>query len=197
MKFPKWKKNLITPFNLHLIGAVAILILNLVLGIRLAFAWQTAQGKPEEQLNAQRAELKTLNLENAPLRGLDTKIAKASKAIEAFYGKRIPPNESTFLAELGDLSVKNHVRLTRVAYTQVPAIPSLVKIRMDASLSGDYPAIMGFINGIERDKIFFVIDTLTLNGQQGGLVNLRLRLSTFLPPSAAAGIPTEAQEDEK
>jgi type IV pilus assembly protein PilO len=83
-----------------------------------------------------------------------------------------------------------------VQYTQVPAITSLVEIRMDASLSGDYPSIMQFINGIERDKTFFVINVLTLNGQQGGLVNLRMRLSTFLPPSAAVGIPTEEQEEE-
>jgi hypothetical protein len=195
MKMPVWK-NLFTPFNLHLAGVIAILILDIALGIRLAFAWHTAQGKPEEQMNAQRAELKTLNLENAPLRGLDTKIVKARKAIESFYGKRIPPNESTFVGELGSLAVDNHVRLSRVQYTQVPAITSLVEIRMDASLSGDYPSIMQFINGIERDKTFFVINVLTLNGQQGGLVNLRMRLSTFLPPSAAVGIPTEEQEEE-
>ncbi len=186
MTASEWQKKYLSPLNLHLAGLVAFLILDLVLGIRLALAWHVAQGRPEEQLDAQRAENKTLNLENAPLRGLDTKIVKSRKAIDEFYAKRIPPNYSAFTAELGDLAVKNHVRLSTVSYTPAPAISSLTEVRMDASLIGDYSSIMQFINGIERDKIFFVIDTLTLNGQQGGMVNLRLRLSTYLLPSAAA-----------
>ena len=51
---------------------------------------------------------------------------------------------------------------------------------MDASLSGEYAPMMHFINGLERSKTFFLINGLTLTGQQGGLVNLRLRLNTYL-----------------
>jgi type IV pilus assembly protein PilO len=51
---------------------------------------------------------------------------------------------------------------------------------MDASLSGEYAPLMHFINGLERSKTFFLINGLTLTGQQGGLVNLRLRLNTYL-----------------
>jgi hypothetical protein len=45
---------------------------------------------------------------------------------------------------------------------------------------------MHFINGIERDKdhVFFIINGVTLNGQQGGLVNLRLRMTTYLRAGA-------------
>ena len=42
---------------------------------------------------------------------------------------------------------------------------------------------MHFINGLERSKTFFLITGLTLTGQQGGLVNLRLRLITYLRAS--------------
>lgn len=189
-----WQKRLFTPLNLHLAGLAAFLILNLFLGTRLILAWHTARGGSEEQMSAQRTELKTLNLENAPLRGLEAKIVLSRQAIKTFYDKRIPPSDSAIVAELGDLGVKNRVRLTRVQYTQAPAIPTLVEIRMDASLSGDYPSIMHFINDVERDKTFFVIDALGLSGQQGGMVNLRLRLSTFLPPSAATGIPVAGKE---
>jgi hypothetical protein len=51
---------------------------------------------------------------------------------------------------------------------------------MDASLSGEYAPLMHFINGLERSKSFFLIDGLTLTGEQGGLVNLRLSLTTYL-----------------
>ncbi len=56
---------------------------------------------------------------------------------------------------------------------------------MDASLAGEYAPIMKFINGLERDKLFFLIGGLTLTGQQGGNVNVRLRLITYIHASDA------------
>jgi hypothetical protein len=63
---------------------------------------------------------------------------------------------------------------------------------MDAGISGDYPQIMRFVNALERDQTFFVIRAMSLTGQQGGLVNLRLRVSTWLRPAdaAASGLPS-------
>jgi hypothetical protein len=37
-----------------------------------------------------------------------------------------------------------------------------------------------FLNALERDKQFFLIDGVGLTGQQSGTVNLRLRLTTYL-----------------
>ncbi len=52
---------------------------------------------------------------------------------------------------------------------------------------------MHFINDIERDKnhVFFIIDGLTFTGQQGGMVNLRLRLSTYLQAGASDRPPAD------
>lgn len=191
MKTEDLKKQLSSPLNLHLAGVVALALVNIVLGVQVGLAWRKAKGQPEEQLANQRMQIKTLNLENAPLRGLDTKIVQSKSSIDAFYNKRIPANYSSILLALGDLAAKSHVRLSRVQYTQAPAIPTLVEIRMDASVTGEYTSIMQFINGVEREKTFFVIDALTLNGQQGGMVNLRLRLSTYLRPADAAAIAVE------
>ena len=68
---------------------------------------------------------------------------------------------------------------------------------MDAGISGEYPQIMRFVNGLERDQTFFVIRAMALTGQQGGLVNLRLRVSTWLRPAdaAASGLPPTPSRD--
>jgi hypothetical protein len=94
------------------------------------------------------------------------------------------------------------VRLTRVQYTQGDPGPGLTEISMDASISGDYPSIMRFINSLERDPMFFIIRAMALTGQQGGLVNLRLRVSTWLRPadvpSGLSPTPVEAPlQDQK
>ena len=44
----------------------------------------------------------------------------------------------------------------------------LTEISMDAGISGEYPQIMRFVNGLERDQTFFVIRAMALTGQQGG-----------------------------
>ena len=54
---------------------------------------------------------------------------------------------------------------------------------------------MHFVNGLERDKTFFVIRSMAFTGQQGGLVSLRLRVSTWLRPSdVPSGLPPTPSE---
>ncbi len=89
------------------------------------------------------------------------------------------------------MAVTSGVRLSRVQYAQEKPGIELTEISMDAGISGDYPAIMRFINSLERDRTFFIIRGMSLTGQQGGLVNLRLRVSTWLRPAdaEASGLP--------
>ena len=78
----------------------------------------------------------------------------------------------------------------------MPAIAGLAEVRMDASLSGEYAPLMHFINGLERSKTFFLIKGLTLTGQQGGLVNLRLKLDTYLHANDLNQLVPLTQGDE-
>lgn len=186
--------NLATVLNLHLAGLALLVIVNLFLLTRLAIAWHDAHSQRPEVVEQQKLAYKALELQAAPLRGLSGKVELARTDAGKFYEQRIPANYSSIAAELGSLAVKNGVRLTRVQYTQSPAITGLAEIRMDSSLSGEYPGLMRFINGLERDKNFFIISGLTLTGQQGGIVNLRMRVITYLHAADAAAIPVETAE---
>ena len=143
-------------------------------------------------------QLKALELQTAPLRGLDKRVEKTRDEMRAFYDKRIPPNYSSIASRIGELQVQSGVRLTRIQYTQGAPGSDLTEISMDAGISGEYPQIMKFINSLERDQTFFLIRAMSLTGEQGGLVNLRLRLSTWLRPAdaAASGLPATPKEDQ-
>jgi hypothetical protein len=94
---------------------------------------------------------------------------------------------------LGSVAAKNNVKLSRASYAYNPASAGgLTELHIDAGLSGQYSDLMHFINGLESDQdhVFFIIDGVTLNGQQGGLVNLRLRLTTYLR-GGATDLPSE------
>jgi type IV pilus assembly protein PilO len=174
------REKVLNALNLHLLGLGLLFILNLVLGVRLLIAWNTLRDSGPEQLAQQQTAYRTLDLEIRPLRGLPEKVDVARKQADRFYDDRFPGAYSTISAGVGELAAKNNVRLTRVSYVQTPAISGLAEVRLDASLSGEYAPLMHFINGLERSKTFFLINGLTLTGQQGGMVNLRLRLTTYL-----------------
>jgi type IV pilus assembly protein PilO len=181
MNFPNLPRGKFLSFlNLHLLAAALLVGLNLVLAVRLAVAWHTLHESSPQHLDQERSAYRTLQLEMLPLHGLPEKVDQSREQAAAFYAERFPDAYSTISAAMGDLADQEHVRLARLTYTQTPAIPGLAEVRMDASLSGEYAPIMHFINGLERSKTFFLINAITLTGQQGGLVNLRLRVTTYL-----------------
>jgi hypothetical protein len=193
-----WRERLTSPLTWHYAGFAVLLVLFIGLAVRLGMDWAAMNGRSSDALAGKQVELKALDLQTAPLRGLDKRVEDSRSKMEAFYSKRIPPNYSSIAGRIGDLQVKSGVRLSRVQYTQGPPGSDLTEISMDAGISGAYPQIMQFVNSLERDQTFFMIRTMALTGQQGGLVNLRLRVSTWLRPAdaAASGLPPTPEAGE-
>jgi type IV pilus assembly protein PilO len=186
-----WRERLTSPLTWHFAGVAVLAVLTIGLAIRFGLDWAATSGSSTDALAGKQIQLKALDLQTAPLRGLDKKVVEAHKQIAEFYSKRIPPNYSSISTRVGELEIASGVRLSRMQYTQGPPGAELTEITLDAGISGEYPQIMRFVNGLERDKNFFVIRAMSLTGQQGGLVNLKLRVSTWLRPAdaAASGLP--------
>lgn len=189
---PPWTKIRITAQHWHYGVLVLLLMLNLTLAVRLVFAWDRASAGNAARIEQRQAEYRAMKLKTTPLRGLDKKIQQAKLDQQAFYEKRFPATDSEVLTELGALAVKNNVLLARGQYAHRKPQQGLVEMDMEASLSGDYAPIVRFINGLERDRLFFLIDGVALNGQQNGVVSLRMRLTTYLradTANAGAALP--------
>ncbi len=177
----RWTRaSLFTFLNVHFLLAGILALTNLVLLTRLLLAWNTLRTDRPETISEYQANLKVVELQTLPLRGLPAKVQASSNQAARFYDQRMPTNYSSIAAELDSLALKTNVRKTRVQYTQVPAVENLAEVRMDVSMSGEYAPMMRFINGLERDRMFFIINGLTLTGQQGGTVGVRLRLTTYI-----------------
>jgi type IV pilus assembly protein PilO len=189
--------------NFHIAGVVALGLVNLYLLAHMAFAWRAATSQNAAALADQTVQMKTAEIARQPLEGLDEKLAQATKDADKFYKQRLPFANSEVAGELGALTKKQGVKLTRVQYAYAPVMDAtagaLTEARMDASLSGDYRPLVLFINSLERDKMFFLITGLTLTGQQSGTVGLRLRLTTYLrSPVGTEGLEKSvAGQDEK
>ena len=185
-----WRERLASPLTWHYVGFAILLVAVIVLSIRFGMDWAATSGSSADALADKQIQLKALDLQTAPLRGLDKRVTESRAQMLDFYAKRIPPNYSSIDRRIGELGVKSGVRLSRVQYTQGKPGADLTEISLDAGITGDYRQIMHFANDLERDQIFFVIRGLTLTGQQGGTVNLRLLVSTWLRPSdVPSGLP--------
>lgn len=182
--------------NAHIAAVALLAIANLVLLVQLFMTWHTLSVDGPEALAQKQVELRTAQLQAKPLQNLPMRVSDSSKGASSFYSTRMPEADSAILAELGSLEQKANVHLSRVTTAFAPALRDVTEVRMDASVSGDYTSVMRFINSIERDKMFFVIDGLTLTGQQGGLVNLRLKMTTYLRGNQPLTTGAEATSDQ-
>jgi Tfp pilus assembly protein PilO len=186
------RERLTSPLLWHLAGAGALLILTIFLGVRFGIDWTATNNNHQSLLLSKQMEIKALDLQVTPLRGLDQRVENARGKMDAFYKKRIPTTYSQIAERVGDLQVKSGVRLTRVQYSQSAPGTDLTEIQLDANISGNYPEIMHFTNALERDQYFFVVRAMSLTGQQGGAVNLRMKVSTWMRPAdaQATGLPS-------
>ena len=193
------RERLASPLTWHFAGFALLLVLAVVLAVRLGMDWAAMNSNSSDVLAGKQIQLKALEIQTAPLRGLDQRVKKTRDQIDVFYKKRIPSDYSVISSRIGELAVSSSVRLSRVQYAQGKPGSALTEISMDAGISGDYPAIMHFVNSLERDQIFFIIRGMSLTGQQGGLVNLRLRVSTWLRPAdaEASGLPFASSPGEE
>ena len=194
--------------NLHWAGVAVLSLVIVYLLVQMGLAWQIARGEDAAALQQQRLQLHIAEVAARPLQGLDVKLADSSKEADRFYMERLPINYSEIATELGVLKAESKVRLNSVKYAQgsvatepgaaktTAPIPDgaggkLTEVHLDASLTGDYRPLVQFINGLERDRVFFLVNNVMLTGQQGGTVSLRLRMTTYL-----RGVVTEDEQQK-
>lgn len=119
--------------------------------------------------------------EVVPLKNIDQKLATAQKEIADFYAHRLPGQYAAIPEELGKVAQEQRVRISQARYSMDDAdVPGLRRVSVEAGLDGDYLQIVKFINALERDKIFFIVNSVALTEQQSGVVRLQVKLETYL-----------------
>jgi hypothetical protein len=186
-------RALLRPLNLHWAGVVLFALVNLYLLVQMGLLWRSASNHNADAISQQSIALHTAEIAALPLRGLDAKLERSTDEADQFSHQRLPASDSEVAAELGVLTKKQAVRLTRAQYVHTPLLAgsagALTEVRIDATLTGDYRPLVQLINAIERNKMFFVIYSVTLNGQQTGTVNLRMRMTTYERGGSAIDTP--------
>ncbi len=163
---------------------ITLVVIDLAcVGYILSPAGRSRQARQRDYYE-QRAKLTAKREEVLPTRGMDVKLIQAKSDIGKFYTQRFPTQYSQVLEELGKVAGETGVHFAGVKYDDKDApIEGLRKMTIEIALSGDYLQEVKFINQLERDKMFFLIDGIALGEQQGN-VRLQLKVETYLRSGA-------------
>ena len=177
--FRKKVKIAITALLVVDIAAVALLFSPLV----------GSERSRRERMDQLWQELQRKTHEAEPLKNVDQKIAVASQQVDDFYKTRLPAQDSAIYEELGRVAKDSGVKIGQIRSrskdtdNDTEAL-GLRPVEIEADFSGGYLQLVRFINSLERDSLFFIIDSVQLGGEQGGVVKLQLKLETYQKASA-------------
>jgi hypothetical protein len=122
---------------------------------------------------------------------VDQRVKEAREQIAHFYEDRFFDGSAAIFETLGRVANENHVRLNQASYKlndqlkddqgkNVELPGGLRQVEIAASLNGNYIDAMKFINALEREKQFFVVNTVALGDQKAGNVNLKIQIETYV-----------------
>ncbi|MGH9509294.1 MAG: hypothetical protein ACRD2Q_07820 [Terriglobales bacterium] len=166
---------------------VVLLLTALLLLDAGAFAFLLSPwGRTVEEFGDERNRLQQAKrlkeTEVGPARGMDRKLAGARSDLEEFFAERMAGQASAVPDRLGELAAKHRVQMSQAKYTTAASpVLGVQRVEIQGSLSGEYLDVVRFLNAMERDPMFFIIQSVALDDQEGGgTVRLELKIETYV-----------------
>jgi hypothetical protein len=165
-------------------GAVALVLL-VDVGL-IAFLWSNSR-QDRGDLAAERhrlsAEAKLLQADVNRGEGIRQSLPAVGKESDGFYRESFLDGSTGYSeieSDLGGIAAKSGVHTSGFTFKQTPiANRGVTEISIATSVAADYPAIIQFINGLERSKNFYLLDNLRLASAAPGSIHLDLALHTY------------------
>lgn len=167
------------------IAFVALVVVDVAAAAVLLSPIAGSQRSRRQELDGLWKELQQKTRHVEPLRGMDKKIILAQQQINTFYKDRLPDRDSAIFDALGRVAEQSGVKIDSDKSTlKDPEPVGLTPVEVEAELSGNYLQLVRFVNALERDQLFFIVNSVELGGQQGGVVKLQIKLETYLKTGA-------------
>jgi len=173
---PGTKKTLIRV----LLGAVVLADL-LLLGINWSLTSSPRSPQSELKLLARQHALLSADVVRA--QKIREDLPAVQKQSDGFFHDQFRPVGSGYSGledDLGILAKAAGLRTEGLSFRQKPADKGgMSEIEISATVDGDYPSVVRFIDGLERSQNFYILDSLSLAPGSAGELKLNLQLRTF------------------
>jgi hypothetical protein len=176
IKWQAWKVS---------VGVVLALVLAADLALA-GFLWRASYQEPLS-LRGQRdlLALQAKKLKADVDRGdkIRASLPQVGKDCDAFYQQSFldsPTGYSRIESDLGEIATKSGVKISGYTFKQRQLKNrGVTEIQITTDVDADYPAVIQFINGLERSKNFYLLDSLHLTSVSTGGIRLDLDLHTY------------------
>jgi hypothetical protein len=153
----------------------------------ILYLWQGGRGNPREiraEVGRQTTEAKLLRADVDRGDKIRASLPQAGKDADSFYQQSFLDTSTGYSrieSDLGAIAAQSGVRTSGFTFKQkATKEPGVTQISITTSLEADYPAVIRFINGIERSKNFYLLDEMQLKSVSTGGLSLQLELHAFL-----------------
>ena len=170
-----------------IVGGLALLVLA-DCGLA-AFSWRQASAPrtPQQELEGQTMRLKMLqgNIDRA--KAIQKSTPATQLDCDKFEKSLLPASTgySTVTEELGGIAGKAGVQFSgkNFHHKEFPT-RGLTEVELEATISGDYPSVVRFLNGLQRSENVYTVDSLELASEsqsQGAssAIRVTLHMRTF------------------
>lgn len=164
-------------------GLFLVVALDAALGLYL---WRTAASHPQ----AERAALEKLrerhrvagdDLQRAEQ--IERRLPDVERECNRFFAAQFlntSTGYSSVVQDLGDIAKQAGLPPSTIGFKQHEVEKrGVVQVEVNASVEGDYPALVRFINGLERNEHLYLIDSLALTVSQDKRIKLALQMKTY------------------
>lgn len=139
-----------------------------------------AQLADERQLQAQEVRLRD-DVKRA--QGFRDRLPEVGRQADLFYTTELRPAASGYsgiVADLNGIAKEAGLRTNGLSFTQKEVgNRGIVEVQITGTVEGAYPNLVSFINGMERSKSFYVLESLELASSTGSELRMNLRLRTY------------------
>jgi hypothetical protein len=161
---------------------VALLLVDVVL-IGINWRMATAPRPDQSALTLLKRQRDLLAADVARGERIRKDLPAVEQQCDAFFKEQLPAEGKAYSAivdNLGEVARAAGLRAGDVTFNQHnPDNRGVLLVEIGATVNGDYPSVVRFINGLERSKNFYVLDELSLAAGSGGNLRLNLRLRTY------------------
>lgn len=170
----------------RLVQIVLIVIFALDAGLAVEL-WRMSVTASAEQLQLEsvqlRAEIAALQSNLKSAEAVKGGIPRVASQTDRFYNDDLlGPSQgyAALMNDLGSLAQTAGLQTSGVRFEQKPAAArGVTEVDATAVIDGSYEGLIRFINGLERSKNFYILDSLQLASSTAGQVKLNIRLHTY------------------
>ncbi len=174
-----------------LAGVILLVLADVALA---AYSWHlsSAPHVPRQQLAVETKQHDLLKADIKRAQAIRDNIPAIQKDCDRFEQSLFPASSgySAVRSELGSIARKSGIQLEDLSFKRTEiANRGMTEVAVDATVTGDYKSVIGFLNGLQRSASLYAVDALTLasekaNQGSASVIKVALHLKTYFRTAA-------------